>query len=800
MPNDAAPSGSRSGPGLAFERRFLLAAVLIALAMRLLHWQSFAPHAWFDFLGLDAKYYDEWARRILEQGLQGDDPYFMGPLYPHVLAAVYAVAGPSLDAMRALQVVLSVATVPIVHCLGRAFGGPRLAMVAAGACALYGPLVYYSVSLLYPTITVFLAALLLLALHRAAANRSFGWTVAAGLTLGVFALGRGNILLFAPAAFFWLVAAWGRPFEPTLRGVRAGLPAGLTLAAATFLAVLPATIHNLRTGDPTLLTTNGGLNLYIGNGPMARGGHETPVLTVRREDGSVETITADLQKDVECRTEAELVTGRPMSYTEVSSFWFDRTIEHVTANPGSALRLLAMKFVHFWSTYEIPQIEHFGYFRRMSMVLSGPALTFGILGPLALVGMAMAWRERRRWALIYLFVGIYCAAVVMFFVLARYRLPIVPGLFLFAALASVRIWDAVRERRWLPVGAAAAGAVVLGLAMRANVYGVDEEKGIAQILYRHGIVADAQGDAESAAAHYREALALKPEYEKAHLNLGVDLMRLGRPEEAMHHLREAERLDPDYYRAPYNLGLVLEETGQGEEAEAAFRRAVELEPRYLIAWVALAERAILRDDRVQARERLEVVTGYDDRWVADSHGQAQSLAHRWNRILDEADRRAGVGGDCLAQSETFRRAEIARLRRRGPEALDLLRTYFTEGGECAMAYRSLGELLSSANEWPAAVDAYRRAEVADPGLPGVHLGLARAAAVAGDAETALAELESEWGVDPTEPYPWLEMGLVHERLRGDRPAADAAFRRYLEEGGSEELLRARRGAWNGGDS
>ena len=30
-----------------------------------------------------------------------------------------------------------------------------------------------------------------------------------------------------------------------------------------------------------------------------------------------------------------------------------------------------MKAVHFWSTYEIPQIEHFGYLRQYSGPLRG---------------------------------------------------------------------------------------------------------------------------------------------------------------------------------------------------------------------------------------------------------------------------------------------------------------------------------------------------------------------------------------------------------------------------------------------
>jgi len=780
-----------------FERRFVAGAVLVAVVVRLLHWRSFAAYPWFDFLGLDAKYYDDWAQRILRDGLQGKDPYFMGPLYPHLLALVYAVFGHSLSAVRAIQIGLSAATVPLVHALARRFGGRAPALVASSAAAVYGPLVYYSVSLLYPTVTVLLATAILLALYDAAARRSLRRAFLAGVLLGVYALGRGNILLFAPFAFLWLVAAWGRPLDPRVSTWRNGFRGGLVLTAGAVLGVLPATVHNLRTGDPALLTTNAGLNLYIGNGPMASGGHETPVLYLEREDGSVEEIVADLHKDVECRTEAELAVGRSLSYTEVSAFWLRETLRWIVADPGAFVSRLVMKTVHFWSTYEIPQIEHFGYLRRYSLPLRGPVLSFGLVGPLSVVGMALALRSWRRWSLLYLFVAAYSSSIVLFFVLARYRLPILPALLPFAAHAALEIVRSVRERRWrFAAGTAAAGAAI-GWLMQANLYGVDENKAIAQIVYRHGIAEDLRENWEGAIARYEEALRLKPEYAKCHLNLGVDLARVGRRAEAIAHVEAAERLDPLYYRPPYNLGLLLEEEGRWAEAADAYRRAVEREPRYLLARTALADLLLLDDRTDEAVEQLVAVRDYDGRWEGENHPLARARA---GRLLDYvATRRRAVElgvPDCFAASATFRRAEIARLRGRGEEALGLLRGYFESGGGCAEAHRSLGELLLGARRLDDARDAFDRALAAAP-VPGAHLGLARIAAVRGDADGAVAELERELALDPGSAEAWLELGLVAERLLRDPGRADAAFRQFRAVGGDPALLEARRRAGRG---
>lgn len=742
--------GARLPAWTLAERRFLAGAALAALVLRLWHWQSTSHYPWFDFLGLDAKYYDEWALRILREGLQGKDPYFMGPLYPHVLAAVYAVFGHSLTAVRMLQVAFSVATVVLVHLLARRYGGARLACVASAMTAVYGPIIAYVTSIIYPTLNLLMTAAALLLLHEAARRASWRVAFAAGAVVGLDALGRGNVLLFAPPAAVWLAGAWGRPLGFARPSPRALLVAGLSFGGGVLAGIVPATVHNIRTGDPALITTNGGLNFYIGNGPMASGGHEIPVLYVKRPDGTTERITADLQKDVECRTEAERVVGRPLKYTEVSSFFLHETLRFAREDPGTFLSRLVMKTVHFWSAYEVPQIEHFHYFRRFSAVLRLPVLTFGILGALSLVGMVLAWPRRRQWALPYLFVGSYSFATILFFVLDRYRLPIVPGLLPFAGLTVLAAWDAVRARRVLPAAGVAGGVAVTMLLMHANVYGVDEGAGVAQVIYRQGIVADSQGRYAEAAGYYREALALKPDYDKCHMNLGVDLARLGSLDEALEHLSRAEQLNPEYYRAPFNRGLVLEQTGRFADALDAYRRAVTLEPRYLLARAAVAELLLAEGRRAEARAQADTILAYDGRWEGEHNPAARAQAQRLRDYLDARDAADARGlGECFAASAEFRRAELGRLRDRPEEALAWLERYFRGGGRCAEAYRVLGDILLDGNRLEEAEDAYRRAIAADPRAP--------------------------------EPY--RGMGLLTERSGGDDAAAEAWYRRSRERGG-----------------
>lgn len=786
-----------STPWSKFEVRLLVAVTIVGALLRLVHWLGMQGYPWFDYLGLDAKYYDEWAQRILKEGLQGKDPYFMGPLYPHFLAIVYKLFGRDLNAVRGIQWAVSVGTIPLLHLLARRLGGPTLALISSAACAVYGPMIYAFPSILFDAaFPVAFSVLLLLALYEAARTRSLPWAVLAGVTLGIWALGRANILLFAPPAFLWLAAAWGRPVEPRFPWPRDGLRAALLLAAVTVGCILPAAIHNLRAGDFALITTNGGLNLYIGNGPMASGGHETPVLEVRNPDGSTERIVADLHKDVECRTEAERVLGHPLRYTEVSKFWADRTFQELREHPGAFVSRMVRKTYLFWSHYEIPQIEHFGYFRRYSPILRFPTLTFGVIAPLGLVGIALAFGAWRRWVLPLAFVVTFAMSVILFFVLDRYRLPIVTVMFIFAGIAALEIEAAARRGAMGRALALVAAATVLGLFLHANVYRIDEAKGVAQIVYRLGIVEDSRQNWEAAIEHYREALAIKPEYDRAHLNLAGDLARLGRRDEAMEHFTAAEKLNPSYYRIPFNRGVLLEESGSFDAAEAAFRRTTELEPRYLLGRVALAEALASRSAFDSASVEIDFILAYSGRWDSEQNPAARTRAVRLQHLLREYQELARSGiGSCFLADETFRRAEIDRVRGRRDEALAGLRRYFEGNGRCAEAYRSLGYILTEMNDVANARDAFDRAMAANSRLPGVHREMARLAAIEGDATSALAELDRERAVSPRDPINALETGLVHERLRNDSAAAATWFQKYLDLGGDSTYLESRRRGW-----
>jgi tetratricopeptide (TPR) repeat protein len=68
-----------------------------------------------------------------------------------------------------------------------------------------------------------------------------------------------------------------------------------------------------------------------------------------------------------------------------------------------------------------------------------------------------------------------------------------------------------------------------------------------------GAVLANQGDFPAAEKHYRAAVELRPDHDRAPNNLGVVLMNLGQTDEAIHWFEEALLSDPKYAEAKANL-------------------------------------------------------------------------------------------------------------------------------------------------------------------------------------------------------------------------------------------------------
>ena len=125
------------------------------------------------------------------------------------------------------------------------------------------------------------------------------------------------------------------------------------------------------------------------------------------------------------------------------------------------------------------------------------------------------------------------------------------------------------------------------------------------------------GKFDEAVAEYQKALEIKPDYADAHNNLAAALAARGQIKEAVGHYQTALKIDPGYADAHNNLGNVLNSCGERDEAIAHYQRALEIKPDHAQAHnnlgAALAVRGQIDEAMVHYQAALKIKPDYADR-------------------------------------------------------------------------------------------------------------------------------------------------------------------------------------------
>lgn len=244
----------------------LTLVVVVALAVRLL-WAWLVPVVPVS----DSVGYDTFARTLIEHGVFGwtrDEPFaFWPPGTTFLHAAVYAVFGYQYTAIVGLNVMLSLVLIVSTARLALRLHGERAAIIAAWVLALWPTLVMFT-TVLASELPFLVFSVAALDLWTASERPSIGRALAIGVLLGVAALIRPLALALPFVYAFSMVAqAWGHP-DRVVRHIVAGLLAALAMA----IVISPWTWRNYQLyGEPVLISTNGGITLWMGNAPGTDG-------------------------------------------------------------------------------------------------------------------------------------------------------------------------------------------------------------------------------------------------------------------------------------------------------------------------------------------------------------------------------------------------------------------------------------------------------------------------------------------------------------------------------------------------
>jgi Flp pilus assembly protein TadD len=677
----------------------LIAILLAAVLLRALYLREAMADPRFEHPGVDAAYHDYWATGLATGDWRVPTPYadpmirktayLRPPGYPYFLAAIYKVFGPNHLAAAIVQMVMGVGNCALMFLFARRWFGRAIAAVAAALMAVHWTLVYFEPVLLAPTVLITLTILLLYVLALWVEKVTVWRALAAGLLLGCTALARPNVLLFAPVVVVWAVWAVARR-----HGWRRFALATGGLVVGSVAAIAPVTIRNARVASDLVgISSNFGINLYIGNSEVADGYvvDDLPGLGRFATCFDYRSVVRNVQEQV----------GRPLSDSEVSGYFAAKATDYIKAHPGQTLRLMGKRAVLFWGPREIAhnQTPHFD--RMHSTVLRLVPTNFALLLSLALVGAGLTLRRCRTKSesqeattpaappcsvlmLPVLFVLTWFVSFLPFFVAARYRVPIQPWLALLAACGLVTIARLVAARRRLLAGASVAACVGLYLLASINFggYVADEAKRYHQraVAYQLG------GRLDKAIEAYRRVLELRPDHDEAHANLGVLLAGRGQFDRAVAHYNESLRVRGDRAEVHSNLAIALAQKGQIPQAVDHLRQALRLKPDYPEAHNNLASLLIGMGQFARAADHLREALRIDPAQPA----VLESLAWLYATCPQDSVRNG---------SEAVRLAQqLCQLTDDNPSALDTLAAAYAEVGEFAWAVAVAQRAVSAAVE------------------------------------------------------------------------------------------------------
>jgi len=655
----------------------LLAAVAAwAVALRLAFLWMASGHAYFHVPIMDMSYHDAWARRIAAGDFWGSEAFFRAPLYPYFLGLLYWLGHGSTLFARVVQGCVGGVSAALCFVLARELFDRRVGALAAFALGAMWTAIYFDVELLLVVLEIPLGLAFIYFTVRAIKGLNLAWAAAAGVALGLGAITRPNVLavgvVIGIAFVVWhrrRSADGGRktPWRRLL--VALALLYGI---AASFVAAT-AVRNYVVAGEAVAVSWQGGVNLWIGNNPDSDG--MTAIAPGTYGDwwrGHYETIRM-----------AEEAEGRPLSRAEIDHYYFGRTLAFAREQPGAALKLLARKAYIYTNAYEVANNFDLYYLKKEFWLLKYDPVSLYVVLPLAFFGMIACARRWRRLAPLYLFVLLYSASVVLFFVNARFRMPVVPYFCIFAAAGFFYLWDNLRRWRRGGLALRVVALAALFVYCDADPFGVGNRSSYeSQAHYTMGSVLLSQGDLDGAEAEYLAALAFEPSpsgadalndlgiiavrrgdraaaeeyfdraiayrpgYGKGYNNLGNLAAEAGDVAAARSYYEQALAADGEDARAYYFYGKLLLSEGDAEGAAEKFERAVYYQPNFTAAWYELGKLARAAGDLPRARECYEkVLHETPDSWEARAGladilyglGEYEAAVREYRLALSAAD-------------------------------------------------------------------------------------------------------------------------------------------------------------------
>ncbi len=540
------------------KKELLILALLFltALSIRVIYLNQIESSPLFENPVMDEKYHVELVKQIKTDN-EPKKPYFRAPLYPYFLTTLSRATNGSFFSIRLIQIILGSILPILIYLLGIRLFRKKIALIAAFLAAIYPTFLYYDAALLITFLITLFSVTLLWALYKYKPS-SFLSPLIVGLLLGIAGLARPNILLFGPFLFIWVVIILKEQI-----GMKKALLHYVIIGITALIVILPVTIRNYQvSGDPVFIAWQGGINFYIGNNHQSTGWSATlPGIDKSWEGGYTESIAL-----------AEKAKGRILQRSEVSDYWYDETFKDIAEHPAKFANLIIKKVRLLLNGYETPNNQNIYLSKEFSSLFnilifkSVIYFPFGLLLPLALMGIYFSFSQWKKFLPIYLFLAAYSSSLILFFVCARFRQPMIPFLLLFAVYAVFKIKELYLEKNYKTLIIGSCIFIALLFESNHNILKLNQQRVKAEDYHLIGNAYLEQNNLRLAEQEYIKSVKTDPTFARGFNNLGLIQGRKGNHVQAQRNFKRAITLDPNVVESYVNYATTEIVQGNFDEA------------------------------------------------------------------------------------------------------------------------------------------------------------------------------------------------------------------------------------------
>ena len=521
---------------------------------------------------VDAYWHHLWAIDIAKGDFIGKEVFFRAPLYPYFLGIIYSIFGVNFIIPRIIQIIIGSINCVLIYKLACRLFNNKVGFIAAAISIFYGPFIYYECEYLMPVLIILFNYIALILLCKAIdKNKNIFWCLS-GIFWGLSAITRPDILFFAVLLLGLIFLSFK------------SLKQAIMLCLGIAIIILPVTLRNYYVGgDFVPISTQGGINFYLGNNYNSNGktaiALEGKMPSMGFYADNVMTSSVNI---------AEHEMGRKLKPSEVSNYWFKKGIDFIVKNPLNAAALFFKKMYYFTNAFEIESNKSIYTYKSFSTLLNtlvvynkGFSFPFGVVAPFALIGIVISLMGKRDINIyiniLYIIAGLF--SVVAFFVVSRFRIPIVPTLIIFAAYAIYWISDMIQK-----INAKRVALFILLFILFysiTNSWFMDVNKiNYARQYMLFAVAYDKKGIKEGAEKYYKMSIAKDENNSFAYDNLGILYYNDRRYEQAFECFTMAAQTNDQIPEPHNNLGVLYAQSGQYLKALEEFNKAIAIDSNF----------------------------------------------------------------------------------------------------------------------------------------------------------------------------------------------------------------------------